>query len=64
LTTQSGAALTLTKQLLRRVQGLDFESLLSESEQFFLNQVAATHDAKEGIFAFLEKRAPHWTHQL
>ena len=63
LTAQSGAALRLTKQLLRRVQGLDFERLLTESEEFFLNKVAQTHDGKEGIFAFLEKRAPQWTHR-
>jgi cyclohexa-1,5-dienecarbonyl-CoA hydratase len=64
LTAQSGAALALTKQLLRRVQGLDFEALLSESEDYFLEKVAQTDDGKEGIFAFLEKRAPRWTHKI
>ena len=64
LTAQSGAALTLTKQLLRRVQGLDFETLLSESEDYFLEKVAQTDDGKEGIFAFLEKRAPRWNHKI
>jgi cyclohexa-1,5-dienecarbonyl-CoA hydratase len=63
LTAQSGTALALTKQLLRRVQGLDFERLLSESEDYFLEKVAQTDDAKEGILAFLEKRAPNWTHR-
>jgi cyclohexa-1,5-dienecarbonyl-CoA hydratase len=63
LTALSGTALAMTKQLLRRLAGLDFEKALQQSEDFFLNQVAATADAKEGIFAFLEKRAPQWTHQ-
>ena len=60
----SGAALRMTKQLLRRLAPSDFEKALQESEAFFLNQVAATNDAKEGIFAFLEKRAPKWNHRL
>jgi len=64
LIAHSGAALRLTKQLLRRVSGFDFEAALSESEDFFLNQLVHTDDAKEGIFAFLEKRAPKWTHRL
>jgi cyclohexa-1,5-dienecarbonyl-CoA hydratase len=63
LTAQSGAALALTKQLLRRVQGLDFEGLLNESEDYFLEKVAQTDDGKEGIFAFLEKRSPNWNHR-
>jgi cyclohexa-1,5-dienecarbonyl-CoA hydratase len=64
LTAQSGAALRLTKQLLRRFLSADFVAMLQASEDFFLNTVAATDDAQEGIFAFLEKRAPQWNHQL
>lgn len=60
---QSGTALRLTKTILRRVAGLDFEKALSESEEFFLRTLAQTEDAKEGVFAFLEKRAPHWANQ-
>ena len=63
LTTLSGTALAKTKQLLRRISAYDFEKALQQSEEFFLNSVAATDDAKEGIFAFLEKRAPKWTQQ-
>jgi cyclohexa-1,5-dienecarbonyl-CoA hydratase len=59
----SGAALRLTKTILRRVSGLDFEELLSESEQFFLKKLAKTKDAQEGVYAFLEKRAPQWSNQ-
>jgi cyclohexa-1,5-dienecarbonyl-CoA hydratase len=63
LTAQSGAALRMTKRLLRRIARPDFERLLRESEEFFLEDVVESADAKEGIMAFLEKRAPHWTHR-
>ena len=58
----SGEAMKLTKHLLQRTRGLNFDHLLDDSESFFLNRLAPTHDAKEGITAFLEKRAPRWTH--
>jgi cyclohexa-1,5-dienecarbonyl-CoA hydratase len=64
LTAQSGAALRLTKQLLRRFSAGNFIDTLNTSEEFFLSTVAATDDAKEGVFAFLEKRAPKWNHKL
>jgi enoyl-CoA hydratase/carnithine racemase len=60
LLVQSASALRLTKTILRRVAGLDFEKALTESENFFLGTLAPTDDAKEGVFAFLEKRAPRW----
>ena len=63
LLAQSGSALRLTKMILRRVAGLDFERALAESEEFFLQTLAQTEDAKEGVFAFLEKRAPRWTNR-
>lgn len=63
LLAQSGSALRLTKTILRRVAGLDFERALAESEEFFLQTLATTEDAKEGVTAFLEKRAPHWTNR-
>lgn len=62
MTTLSGEALKLTKHLLRRTRGLNFEQLLDDSESFFLNRLAPTHDAREGIVAFMEKRPPKWTH--
>ena len=63
LMAQSGTALRMTKSILRRVAGLDFERALQESEEFFLQTLAKTKDAEEGIFAFLEKRAPQWTNR-
>jgi cyclohexa-1,5-dienecarbonyl-CoA hydratase len=62
LQAQSGAILRLTKCALRRTSALDFEKALQETEDLFLQTVLKTQDAKEGIVAFLEKRAPQWTH--
>ena len=63
LLAQSGSALRLTKTILRRVAGLDFERALAESEEFFLATLAKTEDAQEGVLAFLEKRAARWTNR-
>ena len=62
ITVQSGAILKLTKSALRRTSTLNFEQALKDTEDFFFATVMKTNDAKEGIFAFLEKRAPQWTH--
>jgi cyclohexa-1,5-dienecarbonyl-CoA hydratase len=58
----SGATIGLTKRALLQLWGADFEKRLRETEEFFLHQVAKSADAKEGIQAFMEKRAPQWTH--
>ncbi|MEE8178271.1 MAG: enoyl-CoA hydratase-related protein [Acidobacteriota bacterium] len=63
VTAHSGAILRHTKNMLRRAAGLDFEKALQESEDYFVQTILKTEDAKEGIFAFLEKRAPQWTHR-
>ncbi len=63
ITAQSGIILRHTKNMLRRAAGLDFEKALQESEDYFVQTILKTEDAKEGIFAFLEKRAPQWTHR-
>ena len=62
ITIQSGTILRLTKRALRRTSVLDFEKALQETENFFFESVLTTEDAKEGIVAFLEKRAPQWEH--
>ena len=64
ITAQSGTILRLTKRALRHTSKLDFDQALQEIEEFFLQTVLKTDDAKEWIFAFLEKRAPQWTHSL
>lgn len=39
-----------------------FRQDLSELEPLYLEELMATHDAEEGIRAFLEKRPPAWDH--
>jgi cyclohexa-1,5-dienecarbonyl-CoA hydratase len=36
---------------------------LAEVEQLYLNRLMATHDANEGLAAFLAKRQPTWEHR-
>jgi cyclohexa-1,5-dienecarbonyl-CoA hydratase len=35
-------------------------TLLPEAERLYLQELMQTHDAREGIDAFLQKRAPSW----
>ena len=60
---KSASTLRLGKSILRRVAGEGFEKALDESERFFLQSLVPTEDAQEGVFAFLEKRAPQWRHR-
>ena len=50
----------MARNELRHRIGLDFERELDDVEAFYLEHLARTHDAAEGIRAFLEKRAPVW----
>jgi cyclohexa-1,5-dienecarbonyl-CoA hydratase len=57
----SPAVLNLARKELRLRVGMDFLRELSDVEAFYLERLIRTHDAVEGIRAFLEKRAPNWT---
>ena len=56
----SPAVLQLAKRTMRKLHVDDFERQLKEVERIYLSQLMQTHDAREGIRAFLEKRAPAW----
>ena len=56
----SPSALHLTRKTLRRLHLADFLKQLEEAERVYLSELMQTHDAKEGIRAFLEKRKPVW----
>ncbi len=56
LTAMSGAVLRHTK----RAIALGLEKGLAEVERLYLNDLMRTEDAREGLGAFLEKRAPVW----
>jgi cyclohexa-1,5-dienecarbonyl-CoA hydratase len=58
--TLSPRVLHLTRKTLRRIHEADFLKQLEEVEQFYLSELMQTHDAQEGIRAFLEKRKPVW----
>ncbi len=56
----SGTVLKHTRKA--TLMGLESQqnSLLSEIEDLYLNKLMKTHDAMEGLNAFLEKRKPVW----
>jgi cyclohexa-1,5-dienecarbonyl-CoA hydratase len=63
LADKSGAALRCA---VRAARGAAVERLrrrLVEVERMYLEELMATHDAVEGLEAFLAKRAPRWEHR-
>ncbi len=56
----SPVVLRLARRALRRTRQVDFEAELAAVEQLYLGELMKTEDAREGIRAFLEKRAPAW----
>lgn len=52
--------LQYTKKAYNKALGIDFETKLDEIEEFYLKELMSTHDANEGLQAFLEKRSPNW----
>ncbi len=59
-TTLSGPVLRATKRAIRAARGLGFSEALHAVERIYLDDLMTTEDAREGLSAFLEKRAPVW----
>jgi cyclohexa-1,5-dienecarbonyl-CoA hydratase len=57
---QSASSLRFAKKAFRLAQGADFEEKLASVERLYLEELAKTADANEGLNAFLEKRKAVW----
>lgn len=55
----SGAAVSLTKELLAEVEGLDFDSALELATEMNV-RARSTEDCRAGVDAFLAKKPPPW----
>ena len=60
LQTLSPTVLHLTRKTLAQFHSAEFLKQLAETERIYLSELMQTHDAQEGIRAFLEKRKPVW----
>ncbi|MBW1996863.1 MAG: enoyl-CoA hydratase/isomerase family protein [Deltaproteobacteria bacterium] len=59
----SAEILRITKRAVLAGLKDDFDSSLRPIEDIYLNQLMKTHDANEGLKAFLEKRKPEWKNE-
>jgi cyclohexa-1,5-dienecarbonyl-CoA hydratase len=60
LSALSPAALQLTKKALYAWDSVHFDKGLARAEKIYLDELMQTHDANEGIEAFMQKRKPEW----
>jgi len=56
----SPASLRLTREVLRLSRARPTAAEIAEVERFYVERLMQTHDAIEGLRAFLEKREPQW----
>jgi cyclohexa-1,5-dienecarbonyl-CoA hydratase len=59
----SRAALAQAKAAWFDIEGSFFSQGLQKAERRYLEQLMLTHDAAEGLQAFLDKREPQWRHR-
>jgi cyclohexa-1,5-dienecarbonyl-CoA hydratase len=60
LARHSSSSLLLAKKAFRLAAAEDFEPKLAATERLYLDELMKTHDANEGLIAFVEKRKPVW----
>jgi cyclohexa-1,5-dienecarbonyl-CoA hydratase len=58
---QSASSLRFARRAFRLAQTADFYERLGAVERLYLDDLMQTHDANEGLNAFVEKRKPEWT---
>jgi len=57
----SPVALVNAKKAIYAWDAIHFDKGLARAEKVYLEELISTADAREGIIAFLDKRAPKWT---
>ena len=60
---KSAASLACATAAARGPMRRDVRQRLADVEHLYLDRLMATHDANEGLAAFLAKRKPHWEHR-
>jgi enoyl-CoA hydratase/carnithine racemase len=60
LGSKSGLALAIARRALREGRDFGFSEALARSEALYRSELLPSHDAQEGVRAFLEKRPPRW----
>jgi cyclohexa-1,5-dienecarbonyl-CoA hydratase len=60
ITSNSAVVLQLAKKAFKEGSRKDYADSIKKIEEIYLKELMQTHDANEGLAAFLEKREPNW----
>jgi cyclohexa-1,5-dienecarbonyl-CoA hydratase len=63
ITDNSSVVLQLTKMAVDEAFGENYHTGVAQVENIYLNKLMNTHDANEGLKAFLQKRKPIWKNE-
>jgi cyclohexa-1,5-dienecarbonyl-CoA hydratase len=63
ITNNSSVVLQLTKEAVDEAYGENYHIAVAKVENVYMNKLMNTHDANEGLKAFLEKRKPEWKNE-